>query len=76
MKIVHRLKETKEYTFEDLNIGDCFLDEQGDLSIKTREDEYIYATDDNQLWSVCTIVSKGMIVRLLDATLVIEGDYI
>ena len=76
MKVVHQEKKVIEHTFEDLCIGDCFLDEQGDLSIKTSDEGYIYSTDDNRNWSTCSVVSQGMIVKPLEATLIIEGEFI
>ena len=76
MKVIHQNKKVVEYTFEDLDIGDVFLDAQGDLGVKTRENEYIYTIDESRTWCTCAIDNVEMVVKPLEATLVIEGEFI
>ena len=71
MKVVDNREEFKQYFFEDLNIGDCFIDGQGDLCIKTDYDSCIYTTD-RENWDKCTMSPSDEIVPL-ETVLSIEG---
>ncbi len=69
MKVINNSMELKQCPFGELSIGDCFLDKDGDLSIKTDHDSYIYTTD-NEWWDKCMASSKE-IVTPLEATLTV-----
>jgi hypothetical protein len=74
MKIVDkREKNKKEYTFEDLYIGQYFLDQDGDVSIKTCDDEYLVTVGDSGDWDVA-IANPTDKVRPIEVTLVIERE--
>ena len=69
MKVVSNSTDFRQCVFGDLCIGDCFRDKDGDLSIKTDNDSYIYTTD-NEYWDKCLAHSKE-IVTPLEATLTV-----
>jgi hypothetical protein len=71
MKVVDNRVEFKQYFFEDLCIGECFVDKQGDLCIKTDDDSCIYTTD-KESWDKCTM-NKWDDVVPLETVLSIEG---
>ena len=73
MKIVDkREKNKKEYTFEDLYIGQYFLDKDGDVSIKTCDDEYLVTVGGGD-WDVACANPTDK-VRPIEVTLVIEKE--
>lgn len=75
MKIVdNRAENKKEYTFEDLYIGQYFLDQDGDVSIKTCDTEYLVTVGgENPDWDVA-IAKPTDKVRPIEVTLVIERE--
>lgn len=73
MKIIDKRAEKKKPTFEDLCVGDCFLDQDGDVSIKISEDEYLATADEGKSWDQCIIGDSEKIVPL-DVTLIINGE--
>lgn len=69
MKIIDERQEAKNTTFEDLCIGDCFMDEEGDICIKTGGKSCIYTVDSTG-WNSAIMTGKEK-VSLLEATLTI-----
>lgn len=70
MNIIDERNSVKQTVFDDLCIGDCFVDEIGDICIKTGVETCIYSTDDEG-WDSCIMTGKEK-VFLLDATLTIR----
>ena len=70
MNIIDEREKLKQTIFDDLRVGDCFVDEIGDICIKTGEESCIYSTD-YEGWDSCIMTGKEK-VSLLDATLVIK----
>lgn len=74
MKIIdNRGQVKKEYTFEDLCVGDYFLDQDGDVSIKFSNDEYLSTMDEGKSWDTC-IADGNDKVTPLDVTLTINKE--
>ena len=74
MKIVDKRAETKkEYTFEDLCVGDYFLDQDGDVGVKFSDEEYLATMDEGKTWDTC-IADGNEKVTPLDVTLTINGE--
>ena len=70
MNIVDERDKIKQTIFDDLRVGDCFVDEIGDICIKTGEESCIYSTDDES-WDSCIMTGKEKVFRL-EATLTIR----
>ena len=68
-----REKSKKEYTFEDLYIGQYFLDQDGDVGIKFSNEEYLATMDAGKSWDTC-IADEMDKVTPLDVTLTINGE--
>lgn len=56
--------------FDELFIGDCFMDKDGDICIKTGEESCIYTTDNNN-WDSYIMTGKEKVTPL-DATLTVK----
>lgn len=80
MKLKYTTKEKKKYTFADLQIGDVFLDENGDIAIKTNNYEgdktpnSIYNIGDNDEWSIGCYHLKEEVTLIYNAQLVIDKE--
>lgn len=72
MKIIDKRQEPKNITFEDLCLGDCFLDSEGDLGIKISDERYLYTVDNGESWD-WNSTERTTIVIPLEATLTIIG---
>lgn len=68
-----REKVKKEYTFNDLCLGDCFLDQDGDVSIKFSDEEYLTTINSGKSWDTCTANADEKVIPL-DVTLTINGE--
>lgn len=74
MKIVDQREHfKKEYTFKDLCIGNCFLDQDGDVGIKFSDEEYLATVDEGKSWDTC-VADEMEKVTPLDVTLTINGE--
>ena len=74
MKIVdNREQVKKEYTFNDLYLGDCFLDQDGDVGIKFSDEEYLTTIDGGKSWDTCIANADEKVIPL-DVTLTINGE--
>jgi hypothetical protein len=75
MKIVDKREKSKKgYTFADLYIGQHFLDRDGDLGIKTCDDEYLLVEADGKGdWDVAYAIPADE-VKPLEVTLIIERE--
>ena len=70
MEIIDERDKGEHTTFNELCIGDCFMDKDGDLCIKTEVDSGIYTTNHRNWYSVrCDADDK---VIPLEATLTIK----
>lgn len=72
MKIVDKRQEAKDITFVDLRLGDCFLDNEGDLGIKIDEERYLYTTDNGESWNKGVMNHTDRVIPL-EAILTIIG---
>ena len=70
MEIIDERENGKDITFDGLCIGDCFVDKEGDICIKTGEDSGIYTTN-NRNWHSIRFDADDKVVPL-DATLTIK----
>ena len=74
MQIVDNREQVKrEYTFKDLCVGDYFIDQDGDVSIKTSDDEYLTTVDGGRCWDNCIAEYDEKVIPL-DVTLTINGE--
>lgn len=74
MKIVDKRKlSQRPLQFKDLCVGDCFLDQDGDVSIKTYVNKYIVAMDGGKYWGICEAEETEKVIPL-DVTLTINGE--
>lgn len=64
MKIIDKRQETKIITFEDLCLGDCFLNNEGDLGIKISEERYLYTVDNGESWDWNSIARTNIVIPL------------
>lgn len=71
--IDNREQVKREYTFKDLRLGDCFLDQDGDVCIKFADDEYLVTVDGGRCWDTCIAEDNEKVIPL-DATLTINGE--
>ena len=67
MKIVDTRKKHSVKKFGDILAGQCFLDEDGNITIKTDADEAVYLKGGEQ-W----LPSDGQEFEIVSATVVIE----
>ena len=73
MKIINKKTESQnQFTFKDLCIGECFLDQDGDLCIKTSETGCIVTVLDGETCWIENAADLEDPVELLKATLLIE----
>lgn len=70
MNVVDERDNGEQITFDELCIGDCYIDKDGDLCIKTDEDTSIYTTDNRNWFNVRRDADE--IVVPLEATLTIK----
>lgn len=73
MKIVDKRVEKKPLKFKDLCVGDCFLDQDGDVSIKTYVNKYIVAMEGGKYWGICEAAETEKVIPL-NVTLVINKE--
>lgn len=72
--IKRKEKIEKEYAFKDLCLGDCFLDEDGDVSIKISDDAYLVALSTGAMgWDVACAEPDEKVI-LVEATLIINSE--
>ena len=71
MKIIDKRQKATNTTFDDLCVGDCFIDEEGDICIKTGKESCIY-TIDHKSWNTLEMQGKEKVI-LLEATLTVIG---
>lgn len=75
MKIVDKRVENKKgHTFADLYIGQHFLDRDGDLGIKTCDDEYLLVEADGKGDWDTACANPDDEVKPLEVTLIIERE--
>ena len=72
MNVVDERGNVKQTTFVDLCIGDCFMDKDGDICIKTDQDSGIYTTDNRNWYSVRMDADEKVVP--LEATLIIKEE--
>lgn len=70
MKIIDERGIVQDTIFDELFVGDCFVDEVGDICIKTGEETCIYTTDDKS-WDSCIMTGKEKVIPL-EATLTLR----
>ena len=69
MKVDYCANELKKCLFGELSIGDCFLDDGGEIGIKTDHNSYI-STLEGEWWDKCS-ADPDDTVTLLEATLTV-----
>ena len=72
MNIVDERDKIRQTIFDDLRVGDCFVDEVGDICIKTGEESCIYSTDDES-WDSCIMTGREKVTPL-EVSLVIKRN--
>lgn len=72
MNVVEERDNVKQITFDELCIGDCFRDKDGDICIKTEQDSGIY-TVDNRTWYSVRMDADEKVVPL-EASLIIKEE--
>lgn len=72
MNVVDERDSGEHITFCELCIGDCYMDKDGDLCIKTDEDSSIYTTNNRNWYSVGRDADE--IVVPIEATLVLKKE--
>ena len=70
MNIIDERHIVQDTIFDELFVGDCFMDKEGDICIKTGEESCIYTPDGNN-WDSYIMTGKEKVVPL-DATLTIK----
>ena len=70
MEVIDERDSGEHITFCDLCIGDCFIDKDGDICIKTEVDSGIYTTD-NRHWYRVRLDADEKVIPL-EATLTIR----
>ena len=63
MELNYTANETKKCRFGELSIGDCFLDDSGEVGIKTDDNSYI-STLEGGWWNKCSADSEATVVPL------------
>lgn len=72
MNIVDERDTAKQTVFDDLRVGDCFMDKDGDICIKTEQDSGIYTTDYRNWYPVRMDADEKVVP--LEATLTIKEE--
>lgn len=70
MEIIDERDKGEHAFFSELCIGDCFIDKDGDLCIKTEEENAIY-TNNNRSWYSVRMDADDKVIPL-EATLTIR----
>lgn len=73
MNIIDERSIQQNAIFGELFVGDCFMDEDGDIYIKTGEESCIYTTD-HKSWDTLEMTGKEIVIPL-NATLTIKKKY-
>ena len=72
MKVIDRRVTPLTHTFDELNIGDAFQDDDGDICIKTDNNSAIYWTGSR--WALHTAFCGDELILPLEVTYTFERE--